>query len=160
MKSVAYSVKCPSCSAEATAQTGPAGSHGTYREVLIKLGATRIVCKACGFCQQVPPAKSDAYELWYARNFKRHRLWARNREHLAFLISWLSGDRSKTGLGNGDRAMVEAFPKWLILAKNRAGVLKCLKEMRDGKARKTAQRTGADLFARHKTRIAPGAGSR
>jgi len=141
--SVHYSVKCPKCSAKATAQMHPMGIRGTYREALTKLGARRIVCEACGFCREVPPGKSESYELWYATYFKGRRLWARNSRHLAFLISWLSGNRSKAGLSIGNRAMVEAFPKWMILAKNRAGILKCLSEMRDEVPNNTTQRKGA-----------------
>lgn len=105
------------------------GTTGTYRQPIIKLGAGRIVCGSCGFSREVSPEDSDAYELWYTTNFKRHRLWARNRRHLAFLISWFSGEISKAGLDVGDRSRVETFPKWMILAKNRADILRCLHRM-------------------------------
>jgi len=146
MHSVHYSVKCPKCSAKATAQMHPMGIRGTYREALTKLGARRIVCEACGFCREVPPGKSESYELWYAAYFKGRRLWARNSRHLAFLISWLSGNRSKAGLSIGDRAMAEAFPKWMILAKNRAGILKCLREMQGELPNNTTQRMETSRF--------------
>jgi hypothetical protein len=105
------------------------GSEGTYREAMFKMGAKRIVCHLCGFCKEVPPDDSYAYELWYAMNFKGRRLWANNRRHLAFLISWLAGRRSRVGVSAQDRAYVEALPKWMILAKNRSGILKCLKKL-------------------------------
>jgi hypothetical protein len=129
----------------------PAGRTGTYREVLIKMGATRIVCEACGFCKEVPSHESDDYELWYATDFKGRRLWARDRGHLDFLISWVSGHRSKAALGVADRALVEAFPRWMLLAKNRAGILKCLKELSDTDAKKTVRRAGASRST-HKIR--------
>jgi hypothetical protein len=109
---------------------------------MIKLGAARIVCKTCGFNDEVPPEKSDSYELWYATAYKGHRLWARNRKHLTFLISWFSGEMSKADLDIGDRAMVEAFPKWMILAKNRAGLLKSLQRMAGIDTKKTVRRRG------------------
>ena len=145
------SIKCPKCSAKAVAQMHPAGRTGTYRELFIKMGARRIVCEACGFCRDVPADESDDYELWYAADFKGQRLWARNRRHLTFLISWVSGNRSKAALGIADRALVEAFPKWMILAKNRAGILKCLNELNNKEANKTVKRTGARRST-HKTR--------
>ena len=129
MNGVSYSVKCPKCSAEAAAKMRPTGVRGGYREPHNKLGAGRIVCGSCGLSQEVPAEKSGAYELWYATSFKGHRLWACNRRHLRFLISWFSGEISKADLGIGDRDMVEGFPKWMILAKNRAAIQKSLYDM-------------------------------
>jgi hypothetical protein len=143
MNGVVYSVKCPKCSAEATAQMRAVGTTGTYREAMIKLGAARIVCKACGFIDEVPREKSDSYELWYATSYKGHRLWARNRKHLTFLISWFSGEISKTDLRIGNRAMVETFPRWMILAKNRPGLLKSLNRMAAIDTNKTVRRGNA-----------------
>lgn len=117
-----------------------AGIRGGFREVTIKLGAARIVCGSCGLSQEVSAGKSGAYELWYATSFKKHRLWARNRRHLQFLISWFSGEICKGDLGIGDRDMVETFPKWMILAKNRAAILKSLYGMAGIRTSKPAHR--------------------
>ena len=91
MSGVTYSIKCPSCSAEAVAHMRALGTTGTYREPRVKLGVGRITCGACGFNREVPAEEAGAYELWYATEFKGHRLWACNREHLAFLTAWFSG---------------------------------------------------------------------
>ncbi len=104
----------------------PNGTTGSYREVFVKMGARRIVCEACGFFRDVPINESNDFELWYATDFKGHRLWARNRRHLVFLTSWISGNRLRNA---ADRSAVEDFPKWMILAKNRAGILKRLSEL-------------------------------
>jgi hypothetical protein len=126
MSNNTYTIKCPKCLARAVAHMHPIGKTGSYREVFIKMGVRRIVCPSCGFFKDVPPEESDDYELWYATDFKGHRLWARNRRHLAFLKSYISGDRARAA---ADRSSVEAFPKWMILAKNRNGILKCLGEL-------------------------------
>jgi hypothetical protein len=152
-----YIIKCPKCSARAVAHMQPSGKRGSYREVFIKMGARRIVCEACGFFKEVPLQESDDYELWYAANFKGHRLWARNRRHLAFLTSWISGNRSRAA---ADRSAVEDFPKWIILAKNRAGILKCLSELSNKDANKTVQRTRASRSAHRTKRASSAAGSR
>jgi hypothetical protein len=55
---------------------------------------------------------------------------------------------------------VEAFPKWMILAKNRAGILKCLSELSNKDANKTVQRTGASRSAHRTKRASSAAGSR
>jgi len=160
MDIVDYSVKCPKCSGEATAKMRAVGIKGTYREPLIKRGAGRIVCRACGLCQEVPPEKWDSYELWYATTFKGHRLWACNREHLLFLISWFSGEISRADLGLGDRAIVEAFQEWMILAKNRAGLLKSLNRMAGINTNKAIQRRRANLSPRRTKGASPPTGFR
>ena len=157
MSNVIYAIKCPKCSARAVAHMHPSGTRGSYREVFIKMGARRIVCEACGFFREVPPEGSDDYELWYATDFKGQRLWARNRRHLAFLTSWISGNRSRAA---ADRSAVEDFPKWMILAKNRAGILKCLSELSKKDANKTVQRTGASRSAHRTKSTSSAAGSR
>ena len=157
MSDIIYIIKCPKCSARAVAHMHPNGKTGSYREVFIKMGMRRIVCEACGFFREVPPEESDDYELWYATDFRGQRLWARNRRHLAFLTSWISGNRSRAA---ADRSSVEAFPKWMILAKNRAGILKCLRDLSNKDANKTVQRTGASRSAHRKKRASSAAGSR
>jgi hypothetical protein len=157
MSNIVYIIKCPKCSARAVAHMHPSGKTSSYREVFIKMGAGRIICEACGFFREVPPEESDDYELWYATDFKGHRLWARNRRHLAFLTSWISGKRSKAA---ADRSAVEDFPKWMILAKNRARILKCLSELSNKDANQTVQRTGASRSAHRTKRASSAAGSR
>jgi hypothetical protein len=101
MSNPVYSIKCPKCSAKAVAHMHPNGKTGSYREVFIKMGVRRIVCETCGFFREVPPEESDDYELWYATYFRGHRLWARNRSHLTFLTSWISGSRHSLFLASG-----------------------------------------------------------
>ena len=149
MNTPVYSIKCPKCTSKAVARMHPCGNTGSYREGFIKFGVRRIVCGACGFSKDVPPAESDDYELWYATEFKGHRLWARNRSHLDFLTLWISGKRSKTTV---DRSAVEAFPKWMILAKNRTGVLKCLSDLSNKDVNSTVQRTRANSSVHRKKR--------
>ena|ERR1043165_7130306 len=126
MTTQTYSVKCPKCSEEAAAKMRPVGIGGGYREPTFKMGAAWITCSSCGLSHEVPPEKAEAYELWYVTSFKGHRLWARNRRHLTFLIAWFSGELSKADLGIGDRDTVEGFQKWMTLAKNRPGILNSL----------------------------------
>ncbi len=155
MNRIAYSVRCPKCSGEATAHMRPIGMTGTYREPLIKMGASRITCPTCGYGREVLPSDSGRYELWYATRFKGHRLWARNREHLAFLMSWFSGNLRKENLTDADRAIVESFPKWLILDRHREGVLRCLNQMMT----QHSSKTGPSAEARRSSRARSAAGS-
>ena len=124
-----YAIKCPECAAKATAKMRESGIKGTYREVTVRTEVHRIVCHACGLLMEVPEGKAENYELWYAKTFRGHRVWAVNQEHLEFLIAWLSGTVAESDLTIADRAMVECLPKWMVAAKNRPGVLKCLRQM-------------------------------
>jgi hypothetical protein len=136
MTNVIYNIKCPQCSGRAIAHMLRNGTRSTYREIFFKMSVRRVVCETCGFFRDVPLDESDNYELWYSASFRGHRLWARNRRHLVFLISWISGNRERKA---AERSSVEHFPRWMILAKNRAGLLKCLTDMsnKDLKAKPT-----------------------
>lgn len=68
-----YAVRCPKCSMRAVASMMPVGTSGTYREVLMKLGARRIVCDHCGCHRELSTGHEGEYELWYATEFKGHR---------------------------------------------------------------------------------------
>jgi hypothetical protein len=160
MNNVTYSVKCPNCSKEAAAQMRPTGERGGFREPTLELGAGRILCRSCGFAREVPPQESGGYELWYATTFRGHRLWACNRKHLSFLIAWFSGDLRKADLGIGDRDIVESFPRWMISAKNRPGVLRSLHRLAGINANNTVQQTGASRSGRSRNRMPLAAGSR
>jgi hypothetical protein len=139
MNSIEYVIKCPRCSRKAVAIMKAAGIKGTYREPTCKMGMRRLLCQSCGLSKHVPFADADAYELWYATDFRGHRLWAVNLEHLSFLISWLAGEIRKADVrfaGHAhprfdDRVMVESLPKWMVLAKNRTAILKRLRELHD-----------------------------
>jgi hypothetical protein len=124
--------------------TGERGRGGS-REPTLELGVGRILCGACGLCREVPAKESGDYELWYVTTFRGHRLWARNRRHLAFLISWFAGEILKTDLSIGDRDIVESFPKWMISAKNRAGLLRSLNRL-----------AGIDANKKNRTPLAAG----
>jgi hypothetical protein len=101
------------------------------------MGVRRLLCETCGLSKEVASRNAEAYELWYVTNFRGHRIWAVNEMHLSLLISWFAGEIRKTdvrfaGFGDphfGTRVMVESLPKWMGLAKNRSGVLKCLRKM-------------------------------
>ena len=120
--------------------TGERGGGG-FREPTLELGVGRILCRTCGFCREVPAEESGDYELWYVTTFRGHRLWARNRRHLAFLISWFAGEISKADLSIGDRDVVESFPRWMTSAKNRAGLLRCLNRLAGINANQSRQPT-------------------
>lgn len=121
-----YAVRCPKCQAQAVASMARVGTKGTYREVLVKLGAARITCRHCGFSREGGVEHQDDYELWFAADFRGHRLWATNREHLDALIEWLDRGVTERGIAG---AYLEALPKWLRAGKNRLALLERLRRL-------------------------------
>lgn len=116
----------------------PIGIKGSHREVTSKMGISRLICEECGLSRNVPAKETEDFEFWYAANFRGNRIWAVNKEHLSLLIDLFSGKIRKTAFRRassvehshfGTRVMVESFPKWMVLAKNRHGILKCLTKM-------------------------------
>src|SRR4051812_36759577 len=69
MNSITYSIKCPKCSAKASARTHLTGERGrgSFREPTLELGVGRILCGACGLCRDVPAKESGDYELGMSR---------------------------------------------------------------------------------------------
>lgn len=126
-----YAVRCPRCRERAAASMIPFGVKGTYREATVRLGAGRITCSRCGFSRTMASGEEESYELWYATDFEGHRLWARSRAHLDFLIEWLSDGGKLPAHGDVDRAYLEALPKWLRARKDRAAIVARLRRLRD-----------------------------
>lgn len=64
-------------------------------------------------------------------------LWALNLEHLSFLESYIEADR-RTGLNKDDAkrlrirnaTLASRLPEWMIIAKHRTEVLKCIDKLR------------------------------
>lgn len=116
------------------------GTKGAYREPTSRMGVHSLLCESCGLSRDCATDEAEAYELWYATDFRGHRLWAHNREHLSLLISLFSGELRKEDVRFASsiddrffnaRVIVESLPKWMVQARNRAGVLKCLRELDD-----------------------------
>ena len=126
-----YAVRCPKCRAQAVASMVRVGTKGTYREVLVKLGAARITCRHCGFSREGGVDHQDDYELWYVTGFRGHRLWATNREQLDALIEWLNRGETPRGI---EGACLEALPKWLRAGKNRLALLERLRRLQRDEA--------------------------
>ena len=107
----------------------PDGLKGTYREAMIRLVAEKLLCPACGFNRATSLGEPLEYDLWYKTEVHGNVLWAVNLAHVQFLIRWLSGAIPSTDLSDGDRAYVEALPKWMINNKARSEVIKKLEAM-------------------------------
>ena len=108
---------------------------------------------ACPYCSYVMPGKVQKYsdngqywyaggdvrngcepffgfELWFLTEFKGNLIWALNREHLTYLIDYLSADlREKPFLGGAMRTEADQLPTFMKTAKNRDRIVKCFETM-------------------------------
>lgn len=130
---------CPSCGRYCRVQL-PDGT-GNYPVL-------RVPCPHCGHempgrVQQVPSGSYSNYgdvrqgrepyfglELWFLSSFRGKPVWALNREHLSWLIGYLSaGLRERPRVGYLGRMQSDHLPAYLKTAKHRDGVLTCLLRM-------------------------------
>ena len=133
--------QCPSC--------------GRYYNVTIwnrrqqTFPVLRVPCPYCGF---VAPGRVErtgqsvwyggdgvlrngqdpifGYELWFRTDFDGKPVWALNREHLAYLIGYLSaGLREKAPDNPGLRTQADRLPTFMKTAKNRVRLVKKLQKL-------------------------------
>lgn len=72
-------------------------------------------------------------ELWFLTSFQGKPVWALNREHLAYLIDYLSADlREKPAGQMVTRTQADHLPTFMKTAKNRDRIVKLLKKLQEG----------------------------
>ena len=71
-------------------------------------------------------------ELWFLSYFQGKPVWAINREHLAYLIDYLSADLREKPFGLPKRTQADHLPTFMKTAKNRERIVKLLKKMQGG----------------------------
>lgn len=70
------------------------------------------------------------FELWFLTSLDNKFVWAINREHLAYLINYLSADlREKPNEYAFLKTQVDHLPTFMKTAKNRDKIVKLLKKM-------------------------------
>ena len=70
-------------------------------------------------------------ELWFLTSFQGKPVWALNREHLAYLISYLSADLREKPMGRAKKTQADHLPTFMKTAKNRERIVKLLKKMQE-----------------------------
>ena len=110
----------------------------------------RVACRYCGCTapgrvQQVPGGWYTNYgdvwrgrepyfglELWFLSSYRGRPVWALNREHLAWLIDYVAADlRVRPPVGYLGRMQSDQLPTFMKTAKNRAGIVRCLRRMQE-----------------------------
>ena len=86
----------------------------------------------CGYYGQVKEGYESIFglELWFLTSFDNKPIWALNREHLAYLIEYLSAEL-REDLVTGRRTQADELPTFMKLGKNRDKIVKLLKQMQE-----------------------------
>ena len=71
-------------------------------------------------------------ELWFLTSFQGKPAWALNREHLAYLIDYLSADLREKPSGSQKKTQADHLPTFMKTAKNRERIVKLLKKLQEG----------------------------
>ena len=130
-------------------------SCGRYYRVDIEDEAKRhfpVLHVACPYCGTAMPgqvhktAEAFSYggeiqggkdpwfglELWFLTSFQGKPVWALNREHLAYLIDYLSADLREKPLGIPRKTQADHLPTFMKTAKNRERIVKLLRKLQEG----------------------------
>lgn len=70
-------------------------------------------------------------ELWFLTSFQGKPVWALNREHLAYLIGYLSADLREKPMGRAKMTQADHLPTFMKTAKNRERIVKLLRQMQE-----------------------------
>lgn len=125
---------------------------GHYYKVIISdkkrqgFSKLNIPCPDCGYvmpgevskkayalpCYQAIENACDPFfgcELWFLTYFKNKPVWAVNRDHLNYLIRYLSADLREKPVGYPFKKQADHLPSFMKSAKNRERIVRLLMKM-------------------------------
>ncbi len=110
-------VNCPYCSYVMPGKVQKYSSNGWY---LYAGGNIRNGCEPL-----------FGFELWFLTEFRGNLIWALNREHLTYLIDYLSADlrEEPSPLYGTVHTQSDQLPTFMKTAKNRDRIVKCFEAM-------------------------------
>ena len=107
----------------------------TYSAYNALTSGIQVKCPKCHSAGVVTADDDNAYfrylELWFLTSFQGKPVWALNREHLAYLISYLSADLREKPMGRAKKTQADHLPTFMKTAKNRERIVKLLKKMQE-----------------------------
>ena len=71
-------------------------------------------------------------ELWFLTSFQGKPVWALNREHLAYLIDYLSAGLREKPPRIVKKTQADHLPTFMKTAKNRERIVKLLQKLQEG----------------------------
>ena len=115
--------KCPHCGVINTAKVHEAQGSGGYISYYLAVnvkGGTPMF---------------SGYRLYFSASYKGNPVWAYNHVHLQYLIDFIEADVRETPGGgyftNARKGQSHRLPKFMHLAKNRDGIVKVLRRLRE-----------------------------
>ena len=125
-----FLVECPHCSRSArTAAVGKNGCLTVARFVCVHCGSNKDK-EVRGWSVGVPVDSYFSLPLWLRTDCCGETLWAYNEEHLEYLRSYVAADHRMRNLDPDETTrnatMASRLPRWMIIAKNREEVLRCI----------------------------------
>ena len=102
------------------------------RKSVLRMG--ECSCLHCGH-QWTTPADADFVirgPLWLRMACHGNVLWVLNREHLEFLEQFIGAELREERMEEvSSRRLSSALPRWMLAAKNRKDVMRCLGKLRE-----------------------------
>lgn len=132
-----FLVRCPRCDkcARVVLKEPPPQGSG-YADMVF--APRRLVCPSCGYTGEWQGKEVGATEiatdfyfhlpLWIQTTCCSETLWAFNARHLDFLEAYVSAELRE---GQGHGTVASKLPRWLMSAKNRNEVLRCIGRLRE-----------------------------
>lgn len=94
-------------------------------------GTVHKTAKAFSYTADIKNGREPYFslELWFLTSFQGKLIWALNREHLAYLINYLSADLREKPMGRVKKTQADHLPTFMKTAKNRERIVKLLKRL-------------------------------
>ena len=96
-------------------------------------GKVHKTVEAFSYAAEINKGKEPWFglELWFLTSFQRKPIWAINREHLTYLIDYLSADLREKPTGRRKKTQSDHLPTFMKTAKNRERIVKLLEKMQE-----------------------------
>lgn len=99
-------------------------------------GRVHQTAEATYYLGEIKNAREPFFELalWFAASFDGKPVWALNREHLAYLIGYLSADLREKPAGcrrHSTKSQADHLPTFMKTAKNRDKIVRLLKKLQE-----------------------------
>ena len=96
-------------------------------------GEVHKTAEACSYIGEIRDGREPYFglELWFLTSFQGKPVWALNREHLAYLIGYLSADLREKPPGRAKMTQADHLPTFMKTAKNRERIVKLLRQMQE-----------------------------
>ena len=99
--------------------------------VMHTVPSRRVAKASCPHCGKIweLPYSYDSLPLFLATDYRGHRIWALNEQHLGWLEAFIGADARDDNLG-GSSALHAILPRWMTASRNRKDMMKVFVRLR------------------------------